>query len=252
MHNKTYVPDLIDRAKLEPDLGDADVANGTKMIHYSQNVIQSAPRVKVGYVIDNETNDNMEIIWGVNSEGADLECNLWSLNDIELVRWKDTGEYSVSVETVYGFEHPNQRIAYMKQMLRAFTVWMEEKGYRTDLEPSLNNAFNFKINRFKTIEEAYMDFKVRVSGYCALVEDYRGRDPKRIDPLLAKLEVAWKAYPDLRFGQFMTNFFHACGRDPFFVEDDAWMTAIQAYIAGKDPSKVINNHLDESPTVTKK
>lgn len=202
--------------------------------------------------MNKEINDNMEIIWGVNSEDADLECNQWSLNDIELVHWKDTGEYSVGVETVYGFEFPNQRVAYMKHLLRAFTVWMEEQEYRTDLQPTLNGAFNTKTNRFKTIEEAYMDFKVRVSGYCALVEDYHGRDPKRIDPLLAKLEDAWKAYPDLRFGQFMSNFFHKCGRDPFYVEDDVWMKAIQAYIAGKDPSKAINDYLEAKHTVSKK
>jgi len=121
---------------------------------------------------------------------------------------------------------------------------MEEQGYHTDLQPTLYGAFNSTTNRFKTIEEAYTDFKVRVSGYCALVEDYRGRNPKRIHPLLTKLEEAWKAYPDLRFGQFMTNFFYACGRDPFYVEDDIWMEALQAYITGKDPGKTINDCLD--------
>lgn len=189
--------------------------------------------------------DDVDIIWGVNSEGTNLKCDQWSLNDIELVRWKGTGEYSIGVETVYGFEYPNQRVVYLKRLLRAFTVWMQEQGYCTDLQPTLHNVFNRATNRFKTIEEAYIDFKVRVSGYCALVEDYHGRDPKRIHSLLVKLEEAWKTYPDLRFGQFMTNFFCACGRDPFYVEDDIWMKAIQAYIAGKDPGKVINDYLNK-------
>lgn len=34
--------DLIDRAKLKPDLGDAEVEYGAKPIHYSQDVVQSA------------------------------------------------------------------------------------------------------------------------------------------------------------------------------------------------------------------
>lgn len=79
---------------------------------------------------------------------------------------------------------------------------------------------------------------------CTIMQDYRGRDPKRIHSLLVKLEEAWKAYPDLRFGQFMTNFFYKCGRDPFYIEDDIWMEAIQAYIDGKDPGKTINDCLD--------
>lgn len=36
------------------------------------------------------------------------------------------------------------------------------------------------------------------------------RDPARIDPLLEKLGEAWKKYPDMRFGQFMDNFFSVC------------------------------------------
>jgi len=122
--------------------------------------------------------DDVDIIWGVNSEGANLKCDQWSLNDIELVRWKGTGEYSIGVETVYEFEYPNQRVVYLKRLLRAFTVWMQEQGYCTELQPTLYNVFNRATNRFKTIEEAYIDFKVRVSGYCALVEDYHGRDPQ--------------------------------------------------------------------------
>lgn len=47
------------------------------------------------------------------------------------------------------------------------------------------------------------------------------RDPKRIEPLLAKLAEAWHKYPDQRFGQFMCNFFGACQVDSFYYEDDA-------------------------------
>lgn len=68
------------------------------------------------------------------------------------------------------------------------------------------------------------------------MQDYRGRDPQRIHPLLLKLEEAWKASPDLRFGQFITNLFQTCGRDPFYIEDDIWMETIQAYIDEKLPS----------------
>ena len=52
------------------------------------------------------------------------------------------------------------------------------------------------------------------------------RDPNRIEPLLAKVAAAWKKHPDLRFGQFMINFFGSCNRDPFYFEDDAWEVAL--------------------------
>ena len=71
------------------------------------------------------------------------------------------------------------------------------------------------------------------------------RDPKRIEPLLAKVAEAWHKYPDLRFGQFMVNFFGACKQDPFFVEDDEWMAALQAFIDGKDPGEAMDICFEE-------
>ena len=68
------------------------------------------------------------------------------------------------------------------------------------------------------------------------------RDPNRIDPLLAKLAEAWRKWPDQRFGQFMCNFFEACQVDPFYIEDDYWEVALQAYIDGNDPKEAIVNY----------
>lgn len=71
------------------------------------------------------------------------------------------------------------------------------------------------------------------------------RDPNRIDPLLSKLGEAWKKHPDQRFGQFMSNFFGMCRRDPFHPEDDEWMVAIQAVIDGKDPDKAMDDYFNQ-------
>ena len=68
------------------------------------------------------------------------------------------------------------------------------------------------------------------------------RDPNRIDPLLEKLGEAWKKTPDWRFGQFMTVFFNAYGKDPFYAEDDAWMVGIQAYIDGANMAEAMDAH----------
>lgn len=68
------------------------------------------------------------------------------------------------------------------------------------------------------------------------------RDPNRIYPLLDKLARAWKKQPDLRFGQFMTNLFYQCGRDPFYIEDDVWEVALDALIRGEDPAEAIRSY----------
>ena len=66
------------------------------------------------------------------------------------------------------------------------------------------------------------------------------RDPKRIEPFLSILAEAWHKYPDLRFGQFMVNFFGSCKRDPFFPEEDEWAAALQAFIDKKDPGEAMD------------
>lgn len=68
------------------------------------------------------------------------------------------------------------------------------------------------------------------------------RDIKRIDPLLKKLGEAWKKTPDMRFGQFMVNFFSACQVDPWYYEEDVWMKALQAYIDGKNPKEAMKSY----------
>lgn len=48
------------------------------------------------------------------------------------------------------------------------------------------------------------------------------RDPKRIKPVLEKLQVYWENNPDLRLGQIISNFSRMAGysADSFYVEDD--------------------------------
>ena len=46
------------------------------------------------------------------------------------------------------------------------------------------------------------------------------RDPKRIQPFMAKLAKEWKKYPDLRFVQFVNLVFNEATRDPFYYEEN--------------------------------
>lgn len=52
------------------------------------------------------------------------------------------------------------------------------------------------------------------------------RDPKRIEPMLAKIEELWKKTPQLRLGQFLGN----CVSDIqlFYIEDEDLLTRLEA------------------------
>ena len=54
------------------------------------------------------------------------------------------------------------------------------------------------------------------------------RDINRIDLLLAKLGEIWKQCPDMRFGQLIINLLDNLGRDPWYLEDDAWIEFFEA------------------------
>ena len=54
------------------------------------------------------------------------------------------------------------------------------------------------------------------------------RDPARIDPILKKLEVLWKKYPDLRFCQLIDNIMH--NTDIFYVEDTLFEKKLDKFI----------------------
>lgn len=56
------------------------------------------------------------------------------------------------------------------------------------------------------------------------------RDPKRIPEFLRRLEDAWSAFPDWRFGQLVMNFLSWLGRDPFYIEDDKLAELIDAFV----------------------
>lgn len=59
------------------------------------------------------------------------------------------------------------------------------------------------------------------------------RNPNRIPKYMDRLEAIWKKVPDYRLGQFMSNmmsiYYSETHRDPFFPEDEDFMTVIENY-----------------------
>ena len=74
------------------------------------------------------------------------------------------------------------------------------------------------------------------------------RDPKRIKPFLKRLAAVWEKVPDWRFGQLMCNTLGACGKDPFFADDEELISAIEEFMGVPNPNRpgeVVNNHIEE-------
>lgn len=126
------------------------------------------------YISENETED-MLFVWGVLS-GDDLSsttANLYSINDLDLIYYKNEHKYSLGVETNYMFKE-NGHYGYMKSLLDEFTKWMNENDYDTNRELSLWKVFTDGIiinTKFESIEEAYTTFKMMVNGYCSLQKE---------------------------------------------------------------------------------
>lgn len=70
-------------------------------------------------------------------------------------------------------------------------------------------------------------------------EVIKTRDPNRIDVFTSELNRVWKTYfCDLRFGQFMSNFFgwvvYTKKTDIFFPEENKMLTYLREYCGEKE------------------
>lgn len=64
------------------------------------------------------------------------------------------------------------------------------------------------------------------------------RDPNRISPFCTEFAELWSKYPDLRFGQIMSNISRYVevehGRDMFYMEDEELMKVIRHQLRWKE------------------
>lgn len=114
--------------------------------------------------------ENMKFIWGVKSwdDLCDSDACLYTMNDIDLIYLKDEGKYILGIETIFQFEKEEHKIDYLKRCLDAFTKFMEDNGYNTEVKPHWMDVFTYggmKVH-FDNIEECYGMFKLLVNAYC--------------------------------------------------------------------------------------
>lgn len=114
--------------------------------------------------------DSMKFIFGRKSyhdlSGADA-C-LETMNDIEVIYFKDKKYYAVDIETAYMFKNHEAECQYLKWCLDVFTQYMDENGLNKNEPPMLFMSQPCIGNHANTIEELYTQFKMFVNGYCSL------------------------------------------------------------------------------------
>jgi hypothetical protein len=123
---------------------------------------------------DNEYNiGSLKHIWGVTSwdnlSGSD--SNLHTMNDIEITYDRKSKLYGLNIETHYMFNKQNGESVYLTDLLSAFTTFMDANGYSKEYRFPLFCGTPTITASAESIEELYTNFKLFVSGYCAVYED---------------------------------------------------------------------------------
>lgn len=89
------------------------------------------------------------------------------LTDFYLTYSPVSNDYSMSLETIYGFDNQESVKSYLQSNLDQFTIWMEQNGYDTNKEVSLWQIFEHgdgMKSHYNTIAEAYAVFKLLTNG----------------------------------------------------------------------------------------
>ena len=113
--------------------------------------------------------ETMKFIWGVKSwdDLCESDACLYTMNDIDLIYLKDEKKYILGIETIFCFEKEEHKLDYIKDCLDAFTKFMVENGYNTEVKPNWWDVFMSGMNtHFDSIEECYGMFKMLVNAYC--------------------------------------------------------------------------------------
>ena len=111
--------------------------------------------------------NNMEFIWGIKSiNNVDCECCIHTLNDFEIIYFKDIGKYKMSLETNHDFDTEDDAREYIKHICSQFTKWMTDNNYDTNRELQeilfLKGFNGFEDIEYDNIEDLYATFKFYV------------------------------------------------------------------------------------------
>ena len=99
--------------------------------------------------------DTMKFIWGIKAydEESSGEADLDSLNDIELLYYKDKDEYVFDWEGIYDFPTAEDAVFYYRMLIKWAKKWMVSNGYEVK-----KRSNNLNAGPCHTVEEAYWKF----------------------------------------------------------------------------------------------
>ena len=120
---------------------------------------------------DNEFNYNsIKHIWGVPSSDSPTpnECNLYTMNDIDIIYNRDCNLYTLSIESIYNFKNKEYECEYLLRLLREFYRFMKNHNYDTNHQLKLSECNMGLIFAANSIGELYAKFKIFVEGYCSV------------------------------------------------------------------------------------
>lgn len=115
-------------------------------------------------------NDDFKFIWGIKSwdDLSGSDCNMETMNDIDITYNKKTKKYILGIETAYMFDSKEGECQYLKDCLNAFTKYMNTNDIRIE-EPFMLFMSNPCTHMSaKTIEELYTYFRIFVEGFCKI------------------------------------------------------------------------------------
>ena len=115
--------------------------------------------------------EEYKFIWGVKSwdELSTGDCNMFTMNDIDITYNRETKKYFLEVETIYQFDEGKiGEVKYLQGLLKAFTKFMEQNNYDINVPYELSWG-QPKIDMVAdSIPELYTSFRIFVEGYNAV------------------------------------------------------------------------------------
>lgn len=113
-------------------------------------------------------NDSLKHIWGIKSydDLSGSDCNLYTMNDIDITYDKKNKKYMLSIETAYMFENYKSECTYLKKCLSAFTEYMDIHNLNKNKKFCLFFSNPEISTSADSLEELYTNFKIFVDGFC--------------------------------------------------------------------------------------
>lgn len=130
--------------------------------------VKKYKRLYPDYIDDNYNYGSMKHIWGIKSADdiTNADTCFWTMNDMDITYDRETKKYLLGIETAYIFKDKESECAYLKELLNAFTIFMDENNYSKECDICLFMKSWGALDEKDSIEELYANFKIYVDGYC--------------------------------------------------------------------------------------